>query len=371
MIRQQIITRRKFLIGASTFAFVPLLACFKSQNSLTYDDAVLQTYTHSVQPITQQPEILRELVRYATMAANSHNTQPWKFKITDYQIRLLPDLDRRCPAVDPDDHHLFASLGCAAENILIAANVFGLHGTLVFDNANESSLLISFEKTKSQATPVFDAIPKRQCTRAVFNGSRVPTSTLYDVATFANSSDIDIHLLTTDKSKDVMTEYVVEGNSVQMDDEAFVDELRAWIRFNEGEALQMRDGLTYRSTGSPSVPHWLGEQLFSLMYRKKPENDKSREQIASSAGIAVFSCTKQTKADWVNAGRAYQRFALLSTALGIRHAFINQPIEVASLRPQLATYLELGNKLPDLIIRFGYGDSTPRTLRRPINQVIV
>jgi hypothetical protein len=27
---------------------------------------------------------------------------------------ILPDLSRRCPAVDPDDHHLFVSLGCAA-----------------------------------------------------------------------------------------------------------------------------------------------------------------------------------------------------------------------------------------------------------------
>ncbi|MGH1559991.1 hypothetical protein ACRAWD_24530 [Caulobacter segnis] len=30
-------------------------------------------------------------------------------------IEILPDLSRRTPVVDPDDHHLFVSLGCALE----------------------------------------------------------------------------------------------------------------------------------------------------------------------------------------------------------------------------------------------------------------
>ncbi len=30
---------------------------------------------------------------------------------------MLPDLARRCPAGDPDDHPLFVSLGCATENL--------------------------------------------------------------------------------------------------------------------------------------------------------------------------------------------------------------------------------------------------------------
>lgn len=32
-----------------------------------------------------------ELVRYATLAANGHNTQPWKFKIIDETIEIHPD----------------------------------------------------------------------------------------------------------------------------------------------------------------------------------------------------------------------------------------------------------------------------------------
>jgi hypothetical protein len=65
--------------------------------------------------------MMRELARYATLAPSSHNTQCWKFRLGEQSVSILPDFQRRCPVVDPDDHHLFVSLGCAAENLLQAA----------------------------------------------------------------------------------------------------------------------------------------------------------------------------------------------------------------------------------------------------------
>jgi hypothetical protein len=61
---------------------------------------------------------LKELIRYATLAPSSHNTQCWKFRLEDHAISIMPDLSRRCPVVDPDGHHLYVSLGCAAENLI-------------------------------------------------------------------------------------------------------------------------------------------------------------------------------------------------------------------------------------------------------------
>ncbi|MBV1724335.1 MAG: hypothetical protein KUA43_12905 [Hoeflea sp.] len=65
------------------------------------------------------------LVHHATLAANSHNTQPWLFSGTAEQVTIRPDLSRATPAVDPDNHHLYASLGCAAENLSLAASAAG------------------------------------------------------------------------------------------------------------------------------------------------------------------------------------------------------------------------------------------------------
>src|SRR5579864_940329 len=65
------------------------------------------------------PPDIHDVIRCATLAANSHNTQPWRFRIGERSIDVLPDFSRRTPAVDPDDHHLFVSLGCAATNLAV------------------------------------------------------------------------------------------------------------------------------------------------------------------------------------------------------------------------------------------------------------
>ena len=88
----------------------------------------------------------QELVRYATLAPSSHNTQCWKLAMDGQGITILPDFSRRCPVVDPDDHHLFVSLGCAAENLVQAAQAFGLRGEVSFDQ-NRDAVVVALSPT--------------------------------------------------------------------------------------------------------------------------------------------------------------------------------------------------------------------------------
>src|SRR5262245_66650716 len=55
----------------------------------------------------------RELVRYATLAANAHNSQPWKFVIKDKLIEIHPDYTRRLPVVAPQNREMWYRFGCA------------------------------------------------------------------------------------------------------------------------------------------------------------------------------------------------------------------------------------------------------------------
>ena len=80
----------------------------------------------------------RDLIRFATLAPNSHNTQAWRFAAAPGRITIHPDFTRRTPVVDPDDHHLFASLGCAAENLALAAAARGMAGEMAFDQPGKS-----------------------------------------------------------------------------------------------------------------------------------------------------------------------------------------------------------------------------------------
>ena len=44
-----------------------------------------------------------------------------------------------------------------------------------------------------------------------------------------------------------------------------------------------------------------------------------------------------------------------TTALGLKHAFVNQPVEVARFQPDLAALVGMPGRHPNLVMRFGYG----------------
>ena len=315
----------------------------------------------------------------ATLAPSSHNTQCWKFALDDNAITIRPDLSRRCPAVDPDDHHMFVSLGCAAENLVQAALAHGLAAEPRFDVSRDAiivpltplSLLLPLSATPTQASPLFNAIAARQCTRGDYDGQPLSNEELRLLERAGTSSGVRLLLLTARPAMERVLDYVVQGNIAQMADAAFVKELKGWIRFNGKDAVRTRDGLYSGASGNPSIPAWVGELAFGWFFTPKAENEKYTRQIRSSAGIAVFVGLAADKANWVEVGRSYERFALQATALGIRNAFLNQPVEVPAVRSPFADAMGLAGQRPDLVVRFGRGPTLPRSLRRPVQAVLV
>jgi hypothetical protein len=310
------------------------------------------------------------LVRYATLAASSHNTQPWKFKLEPNRIVILPDLSRRCPAVDPDDHHLYASLGCAAENLLSVAQAAGLRGHCSYD-PSKSSVQVDLEEATPSRSALFEAIPRRQCSRAEYDGSSLSAEQLRQLEEAGHGNGVSVMLLTGSRQKEQVAQYVAEGNTTQFGDAAWAEELKSWVRFNARDAVRTGDGLYGPVMGSPDVPRLLGMLFMRFAFSAKNQNRKDIRHIRSSAAIAVLFSEADDKPHWIEAGRFYERLALQAAALDLRTAFINQPVEVPALRSQFACFLGIGNRRPDLIVRIGRGPEMPRSLRRPVEQVLV
>ncbi|MEP6502563.1 MAG: Tat pathway signal protein [Betaproteobacteria bacterium] len=310
-----------------------------------------------------------ELVRCATLAPSSHNTQCWKFAVGDSEIAILPDLSRRCPAVDPDDHHVFVSLGCATENLVQAARAHGLEAEPAFD-ATRDAVQVRLAPTPPRVSPLFDAIATRQCTRSDYDGKPLSNDELGLLERAGTSSRVRLLLLTERHGMERVLDYVVQGNTAQMANPAFVKELKSWIRFNATDAVRTGDGLFSVSSGNPAIPTWLADVAFAGLFTTRGENDKYARQVRSSAGIAIFVGQAADKAHWLDVGRCYERFALQAAALGIRNAFLNQPVEVPAVRSPFAAAIGLAGQRPDLVVRFGRGPGLPRSLRRPVQAVV-
>ena len=314
--------------------------------------------------------LISELVRYATLAPSSHNTQCWSFHVQDQAMVIAPDLSRRCPIVDPDDHHLHVSLGCAVENLAQAALAAGMKAEARFDVAGSGAITVDLEATRASETPLFLAIPERQCTRGDYDGKPVSNDELGLLEQAGSGKGVRVMLLTGAADIERVTEFVVAANTAQLRDVAFVAELKSWIRFSAAEAERRGDGLFSAAAGSPVLPRWLASPLMGLFLTPKSENERYVKQIRNSSGIAVFASQTNDKAHWIEAGRCYERFALQATALGLRNSLLNQPLEVGAIRPQFASAMGLGNQRPDMVVRFGRGPAMPMSMRRPLAAVL-
>ena len=365
------ISRRQFVASAPAIlgGASMLSACAPGSDPESYEAVAAQTRRAGSMVDTKGAALSQELIRYATLAPSSHNTQCWKFALENQAITILSDPLRRCPAVDPDDHHVFVSLGCATENLVHAALAHGLKAEVGFDTAREA-IRVALAPTRAEGSPLFNAIPARQCTRGDYDSKPLSNEELSLLERAGTSNGVRMLLITERPAVERVLDYVVQANTAQMADPAFVRELKTWIRFNGAEAVHKRDGLYSATTGNPNIPTWLGELAFNWLFRPKGENDKYARQIRSSAGIAVFVGQSADKAHWVEVGRCYERFALQATALGIRNALVNQPVEVPSVRPKFATAVGLSDLRPDLIVRFGRGPAMPSSLRRPVQAVL-
>lgn len=258
------INRRDF-IKNSTLAFgaVTLSGCSGESEMKFYNETAVKTRS----ALAKNAD-LRDMIRYATLAANGHNTQPWKFQIDNSTALILPDFTRQTPIVDPDDHHLFASLGCASENFVFAAQARGRSAEISYQAEDHGQIIIDLVNGNSREDELFKAIPYRQCTRSEYNREKVSVTDLKLLEKAAEVKGISLIILTEKQPMDRVLEYVIEGNSMQIDDPAFVKELKEWIRFNPTQALESRDGLFSACSGNPTMPTWVGNLIFRFVSLK-------------------------------------------------------------------------------------------------------
>ncbi|MBN2526024.1 MAG: Tat pathway signal protein [Deltaproteobacteria bacterium] len=334
-------------------------------------------WRHAVRDIRRPPvisnekrQLFTELVRMGTLASNSHNAQAWTFAIDEEGISIFPDFSRSLPVVDPTYHHLFVSLGCAAENIVQAAPSLGFQPIVnVSDSSGTKHIRIALQKNKATHENMALTIPKRSCSRSTYDGNSVGRLALARLAGAADD-DVNIDLLFHPKELTAVSELVIAANTCQVNNAAYREELKSWIRFNKRQAYYTRDGIFAAASGSPTAPPWIARLVFDRAYTAKNENEKLRAQMASTPCVGVFTVKGNTWKDWINVGRVCQRLSLYATAMNIAHAHVNQPIEVSSVRRRLASLLGRSGSYPDLVMRIGYGPSMPRSLRRPVHDVL-
>ncbi|MEM7497662.1 MAG: Tat pathway signal protein [Pseudomonadota bacterium] len=359
-------TRRNILIGLGLAAGGGAIYAGSTRGRSRYEASAAALRVPLDLSATEADARNRELVRFATLAPNSHNTQPWRFDAVGDRIVIRPDLGRRCPVVDPDDHHLWVSIGCAVETLAIAASAYGFAADTAFLDGPDPGIEVMLGAgTVSVPDPLLAAIPRRQSTRSAFEGPALSHAEGRTLLAAAEGPGVSFRII-EGRPKDALRDLVMTANGTQMSDPAFLAELETWIRFSQAQALETGDGLFARSSGNPAVPAWIGRIAFPHILDPESESRRYGAHIDSSAALGLFVSAADRPAGWVETGRAFQRLALTATGLGLAHAHVNQAVEVPEVRQEIATLFGIGTGRPSLLIRIGRAADMPFSLRRPV-----
>lgn len=329
------------------------------------------------------------LVRAALLAANPHNTQPWRFAISSSAIDVYIDLARNTGAMDPFRREQRIGLGCAVENLLIAGQAKGYDPRLtILPHPNNPTLIARLDlgSGPESNSRLYQAIPKRHTSRAPFDTSHaVAQETLSALdSAIADISGATMVWITSDAQKRQIGQLIVEGaQALAADTKQSSDSFR-WWRDSWSDIQRYKDGMTIDASGASPLLIALGKILPPL---SREQNDQSwiqltRDQYVKTAAafgvVVVDDATDDVQR--TQGGRLYQRLNLLAVTKGLGM----QPLNTITERIDREKVLGLParfqagissllppNVQPLMTFRIGYPTvEPPPSPRRPAEDVL-
>ncbi|HEU4697840.1 MAG TPA: nitroreductase family protein [Gemmatimonadales bacterium] len=317
-------------------------------------------------------ERLRALVRHAVLAPSSHNTQPWRFRVTGDSLELRADPARRLPHVDPHDRELVISCGAALEHLCVAARYFGATPVVeLCPSADEPGLLARLRLGDAHASApeddaLFAGMAHRHTWRRPFEPRPLPSALLARLAAAAEAAGGHLEFVEAPGQRAALAELIMEGDRRQMAHPGFRHELAEWLRPSDRAAP---DGIPGEALAIGALTARLAPLVVRTFDLGHGQAAKDRDLTLDSPTLAVLATPEDTRRDWLRAGRALARVLLLACDAGVRASFLNQPIEVATLRPRLAALLGTP-RAPQLLLRLGFAPEGRPTPRRPVEDVL-
>jgi nitroreductase len=318
-------------------------------------------------------EDLRLAISYAILAPSSHNTQPWLFHVRDDAVELFADRARALPVVDPFDRELVIGCGAALFNLRIALACAGWNTEVeILPDPSRPDLLARVALAghlppSQESRMLFDAIPKRHTNRGTFEPRAVPA--LLEAALRRCVAAEGAWLETLDgPAKLAASDLIAAGDRIQQRDTHFRRELAAWTVPNDSARA---DGIKGHNLGLSDLASSVAPLLIRTFdWAKLGRAARDRELAAGSPLLCALGTRHEEPAAWIAAGQALQHMWLAACVAGVQCSFLNQSIEVPTLRSKLRMLIGRGG-FPQLVLRLGFAEPSRACSRRNVAAVLI
>lgn len=312
-------------------------------------------------------------LRFAVLAPSSHNTQPWLFRVSDQAIELWLDRSRGLPVADPEDRELTLSCGAALYHLRLALTTFGVgHAVQLLPDADDPDLAariaLSGDIQPSELErELFRQIPLRRTNRFPFDPAPLPGTLVRELVHAAEAEGAWAAMVEDEEDKGWLADLIAAADRRQLADKRFRRELAAWTRPN---ASHRGDGIpgyglglgTVASMGAPLVI-----RTFDMGHGRAAHD---RDLALGSPALAVLGTRDDSPVELLRGGAALARMLLLARVSGVFASYLNQPVEVEELRPEVERLVQAAGRA-QLILRLGRGHPVAPTPRRRLEEVLI
>ena len=337
------------------------------------------------------------LVRAAILAASPHNTQPWLFKVTSSSIELYIDTQRNVGALDPYLREEHLGMGCALENLMLAAAAGGYTATVTLNPGELGPIptdaqpklvaRVNLAAGNREQSELYDAIPRRHTNRSAYLLQKpIPPEFLAALGRLASDEpNVKIFLFTAEADRKRIAEISSAANSELYSDPAVLLSSDRWIHTNWNAIQKHRDGLTPDAFGAPPIATEIIKMMPAGMLKwassRGPKNGYSRLMLSAPLIGIITVSDRYDQQDCLRAGRIWQRAHLLATARGLAARPCNEAVEMIDHEKALGEQPKAAALLagiiadaawqPTFVFYMGYPTWTARASpRRPVESVV-
>jgi nitroreductase len=284
------------------------------------------------------------LVRSAILAASPHNTQPWLFKVAPSAIELHIDTGRNVGALDPFLREEHIGMGCALENLLLAAPANGYAATATLQPGKLGPIpsepqpqflaRVDLAAGTREESELYKAIPRRHTNRGPYDPEKpIPTDLLEGLAHLAEDlSDTKLFLFTAQADRKKIVEVSSAANQEVYSDPNVQRGSEQWIRLKWSEVQRYRDGLTIDAFGLPPIADAMAKMMTPgmLAWAASHSEKNGYSNLMLSAPLIGFIAVRDRydREQCLRAGRLWQRAHLLATARGVAARPCNEAVEM-------------------------------------------
>lgn len=289
------------------------------------------------------------LVRAGILAASPHNTQPWLFRVSNSSIELYADTRRNTGALDPYLREQHISLGCALENLMLAAGANGysasallLPGNLPPSSAAQPQLVARVELAPGtrQKDELYDAIPHRHTNRNPYDPKKAVSPEIVDALTrlVNDEPEVKIFLFRADADRKRIAEIISTANNVLYADPEVQRGSERWIRTKWSSIQKYRDGLTIDAAGLPPTTAAVAKLVpwSVLRWMVSDKEDPYLKLLLTPPMFGIIAVRERYDQEQsLRAGRIWQRAHLLATAHQLAARPANEAVEMVDQERKL------------------------------------